>query len=109
VIPDTPPLNNGVCTLVRIEHVSLLVVEASDCGRVAGKVGFADHIGVVESGVDVRGRDDTLGDEALNVMELDVDVAGLAGPRRCVCHGDSSLVVLVDDRGSVLGETHSGE
>jgi hypothetical protein len=36
--------------------------------------------------VDVRGRDDTLGDEALNVMELDVDVAGLAGPRRCVCH-----------------------
>jgi hypothetical protein len=48
--------------LVRIEHVSLLVVEASDCGRVAGKVGFADHIGVVESGVDVRGRDDTLGD-----------------------------------------------
>ena len=72
MIPDTPPLNSGVCTLVRIEHVSLLVVEASDCGRVAGKVGFADHIGVVEGGVDVRGRDDTLGDEALNVMELDM-------------------------------------
>ena len=47
--------------------------------------------------------------EALNVMELDVDVAGLAGPRRCVCHGDSSLVVLVDDCGSVLGEAHSSK
>jgi hypothetical protein len=32
------------------------------------RFGFADHIGVVEGGVDIRGRDNTLGDEALDVI-----------------------------------------
>jgi hypothetical protein len=34
-------------------YISLLVVEASDGARVAGEVGFTDHIGVVEGGVDI--------------------------------------------------------
>jgi hypothetical protein len=70
---------------------------------VANEVGVADHIGAWLRAVSIYvGTTIPLhGDEALDVVELDVDVAGLARPRGCVCHGDIAASFLVDDCGSV--------